>query len=70
MVYSITKSEDFTEEQRQSTFCLVTAVTTAAPTLPDAQQFSSFSEPMKATVRYLHGLSATPGETPTPTSQP
>ncbi|KAJ8395309.1 hypothetical protein AAFF_G00032940 [Aldrovandia affinis] len=39
-------------------------VTTNHP-LPDAQQFSSFSELVKATARHLHGVAADEEETPT-----
>lgn len=53
--HPVTESEDITEERRKPATCLVTTVTTTDHPPPDAQRFSSLSELVKATARYLHG---------------
>ncbi|KAJ8366331.1 hypothetical protein AAFF_G00361240 [Aldrovandia affinis] len=62
--HPIAEGEDVAEELRRPTTCLMATVTTNHP-LPDAQQFSSFSELVKATARHLHGAAADEEETPT-----
>lgn len=48
-----TPCTDFAEEQRKPITCL--AVSTDSISLPDAQQFTSFSELLEETARCLHG---------------
>lgn len=48
-----TSCADFAEEQRKPITCL--AVSTDSISLPDAQQFTSFSELLEETARCLHG---------------
>lgn len=65
--HPVTASEDSTEELRRATACLVATVTGTDHSLPDAQQFSTFSELVKATARYLH--EAAPDASGTPTAE-
>lgn len=55
--HPVTVSDNITEELER--------VTTTDHPLPDAQQFSSYSELVKATTRCLHGAAADAEETPT-----
>lgn len=63
--HPVTVSDDITEELQRPTTCLVATVTTTDHPLPDAQQFSSFSELVKATMRCLHGAATDAEETST-----
>lgn len=64
-VHPATMSEDVTDELRRPTTCLVSTVTSSNQALPDAQQFSTFSDLVKATTEYLHGAAAGAQGTPT-----
>lgn len=64
-VHPAPTSEDITEELRRPTTCLVSTVNGTHHSLPDAQQFSTFSDLVKATAGYLHGAAADAKGTPT-----
>ncbi|KAE8291494.1 hypothetical protein D5F01_LYC11102 [Larimichthys crocea] len=64
-VHPVTMSKDIAEELRRPATCLVSTVLGTNHSLPDAQQFSTFSELVKATAGHLHGAAADAKGTPT-----